>query len=162
MPVRSLRRLRRDPAFGKAAVDDRVLDVLDRDRRIGDAQHAGAFARGRAGAAGELGEVVRLVQPVERVLPAALVNEVVPLGNEVVDRAARFALAERHAAIHAAGALRAQVQLGRRGEDFQEIFARSSGSRYGTACRSNSLKPVGLPMAAFNESDATESIERHQ
>ncbi len=28
-----LGRLRRDPAFGEAAVDDRVLDVLDRDRR---------------------------------------------------------------------------------------------------------------------------------
>ena len=116
------RRLRRDPAFGEAAVDDRVLDVLDRHRRIGDAQHARAFARGRAGAAGELGKVVRLVQPIERVLPAALVDQVVPLGNEIVDRAARFALAKRHAAIHAARTLRAQVQLGRRGEDFQEIL----------------------------------------
>ena len=116
------RRLRRDPTFGKAAVDDRVLDVLDRDRRIGDAQHARAFARGRAGAAGELGEVVRLVQPIERVFPAALIDEVVPLGNEVVDRAAGFALAERHAAVHAASALRAQLHVGRRGEDFQEIL----------------------------------------
>ena len=55
--------------------------------RIGDAEHAGAFARRRAGAAGELREIVRLVQAIERILPAAVVDEVVPLGNQVVDRA---------------------------------------------------------------------------
>ena len=53
------RRLRRDPALVEGALDDRVLDALDRDRVAVDAEHAGAFARRRAEPAGELGEVVR-------------------------------------------------------------------------------------------------------
>ena len=44
-----------------------------------DAEHARAFARRRADAAGELREVVRLVQPLERFLPQAAVDEIVPL-----------------------------------------------------------------------------------
>jgi hypothetical protein len=55
--------------------------------------------------AGELREVVGLVQPVQGFAPAALVDEVVPLRNQVVDRATVVRLAERHATIHAAGAL---------------------------------------------------------
>ena len=81
---------RHDPAFLEALVDDRSFDVLDRDRRLVDAEHARAFARRGADAAGELGEVVRLVQAVERLLPQAAVDEVVPLRDEVVDRAARW------------------------------------------------------------------------
>ena len=90
--------------------------------RLVDAEHAGPFARRGAGAAGELGEVVRLVQPIERVLPAALIDEVVPLGNQIVDRAAGRALAERHTAIHAAGTLRAQLRVDRLGEDLEKIL----------------------------------------
>ena len=113
LPLRDAGGVRLDPAFGEAAVDDRVLDVLDRDRRVGDAEHAGALARRRAGAARELGEVVGLVQPIERVAPAALIDQVVPLGDQVVDRAAVVRLAKRHAAVHAARALVAQMVLGR-------------------------------------------------
>src|SRR5207247_296530 len=67
-------------------------------------------------AAGELGEVVRLVQPFVRLPPEPAVDEVVPLRNEVVDRAARrhafderAGVAEWHSAVHAAGALLGQV-----------------------------------------------------
>ena len=82
------RRLGHDPAFLEALIDDGALDGLDRDRRLVDAEDARAFARRRADAAGELGEVVGLVQPFERFLPQAAIDEVVPLGDEVVDRAA--------------------------------------------------------------------------
>ena len=51
-------------------------------------------------------------------LPQAAIDQVVPLGDEVVDRAARghaveqrAGVAERHAAIHAAGALLAELLL---------------------------------------------------
>jgi hypothetical protein len=115
------RRLGLDPPFGKAAVDDRVLDVLDRDGRIGNAQDARPFARGGAGAAGEFREVVRLVQPIQRVAPAAVIDQVVPLRDQVVDRAAGGALAERHAAIHAAGSLPLEMLLRRMREDLFEI-----------------------------------------
>ena len=118
LPVRTLGGSRHHPALLPALFDDRVLDVLDRDRRVVDAEHAGAFARRGTDAAGELGEVVGLVQPLERLAPEAAVDQVVPLGDQVVDRAARghaadqlAGVAEGHAAIHAAGALVAELLL---------------------------------------------------
>ena len=106
------RRFGRDPAFLEAPIDDGALDGLDRDRRLVDAEDARTLARRRTNAAGKLREVVGLVQPFQRVLPVASVNEVVPLGDEVVDGAAgghaldqRPGVAERHAAVHATGAL---------------------------------------------------------
>src|SRR5690606_6964573 len=89
-------------------VDDRDLDVLDRHRGLVDAQHAGRLARGRADAAGELREVVRRMQAVDRLVPVLAPREVVPLGDEVPKRAAL--VAERDAAVHAAGGL--TVELG--------------------------------------------------
>ena len=77
-----------DPAFVERAIDDRDLDGLDRDRIVVDAEHARAFARRGAEAAGELGKVVRRVQPIDRGLPAIAVDEVVPVGNQVAERAA--------------------------------------------------------------------------
>ena len=61
-------RFGRRPSLLPAAVDDGALDVLDRDRRRVDAEHARAFARRGADAAGELGKVVGLVQALERLL----------------------------------------------------------------------------------------------
>ena len=68
-----------------------------------DVERARRLARRRADAAGELGEVVGRVQDLERVLPVLPVHQVVEVRNDVVDRAA--AVAERHAAVHAARAL---------------------------------------------------------
>ncbi len=107
-----------DPAFLPAAVDDGAFDVLDGDRRRVDAQHAGAFARRGADAAGELGEIIGLVQAFQRLVPEAAIDQVVPFGDQVVDRAAGGHAAEQgagvakgNAAIHAAGALLAQLGL---------------------------------------------------
>ena len=82
-----------------------ALDVLDGHGRLVDAEDAGAFAGGGADAAGELGEVVGLVQTVECFSELAFVDQVVPLGDEVVDGAAGLGLAEGDAAVHAACAL---------------------------------------------------------
>jgi hypothetical protein len=47
-----------DPAFLPGAVDDRELDLLDRDRvAFADLEHAGGLARCRAEATGELGKL---------------------------------------------------------------------------------------------------------
>ena len=113
----ALRRgLRHDPAFLEALVDDRRFDVLDRHRRLDDAQRTRAFARRRADAAGKFREVVGLVQPVQRLLPVAAIDQIVPFRDQVVDRAARrhpadqrAGVAERNAAIHAARALLLQL-----------------------------------------------------
>ena len=100
-------------AAGVAVFDDGVLVFPHGHRRPGGhAAGAGGFAQGRAYAAGEFRESVGGHQALQRQLPPSLVHQVVPFGNQVVQRAAaghpadhHTALAERHAAVHAAGAL---------------------------------------------------------
>ena len=75
--------------------------------RLVDPEHARRLARRRAQAAGELGEVVGGVQAVDRVLPVVAVDEVVPVGDQVAERAA--VVAERDAAVHAAPGLTLQL-----------------------------------------------------
>ena len=105
LPVRTVGGTRRDPALVPGPVDDLDLDLLDRDRVLVDAEHARRLARRRAEPAGELGEVVGGVQPLDRVAPVVAVDEVVPVGDQVAERAA--VVAERDAAVHAAPGLRA-------------------------------------------------------
>ena len=98
------RRPRHDPALVERAVDDRDLDLLDRHRvALADLQHAGGLARRRAQLAGELREVVGGVQLVDRRAPAVAVDQVVPVRDQVAERAA--VVAERNAAFHTARAL---------------------------------------------------------
>ncbi|EGF33460.1 hypothetical protein IMCC9480_3932 [Oxalobacteraceae bacterium IMCC9480] len=97
------RRLRYDPAVFPTLVDDEMLDRLDADGVTVDAQGAGALARCRANAAGELGEVIGRVQGLERFAITTAIHHVIPVRNDVVDRAA--GIAERNTAIHAARAL---------------------------------------------------------
>jgi hypothetical protein len=99
--------LRLDPALVPGPVDDLPLDLLDRDRRLLQVQHAGALARRRAELPGELREVVRRVQPLDGIVPVVAPGEVVPLGDEVGHRAR--VVAERDAAVHAAGRLLAHL-----------------------------------------------------
>ena len=125
-------------------IDDVLLDQLDGDRLFVDAQHAGFFARGRADPAGEFGEVVGLEQHVQGVFPAVLVNQVIPLGDDVAQRAA--VVAERDAAVHAACALGAELVLGELVVDLLPVEdAQLDGRRLGSS-RAISLNPVGLPM----------------
>src|ERR1700761_1930373 len=101
---------RRDPALGPRPLGDRQLDLLNGDRFVVDRQHACRLARRRADEPGELREVVGGVQLLDRVAPLVAVDEGVPVRDEVAQRAAL--MAERDAAVHAAGALAAQL-LGR-------------------------------------------------
>jgi hypothetical protein len=64
----------------------------------------------------KVGEVVGFVQAIQSLMPEAAIDEVVPFRDEVVNGAAgghaaeeNAGVAERHAAIHAAGALLAQL-----------------------------------------------------
>ena len=97
------RDLRRDPALVPGALDDLVLDPLNGHRVVVDAEHARRLARGRAQAPGELREVVGGVEPLHGLRPVVAVHKVVPLRNEVAERAA--VVAEGDAAVHAAGTL---------------------------------------------------------
>ena len=71
LPVLRVDDDRRDQPSSHAAVDDLDLDLLDRDRRLVDAEHARGFARRRAQPAGELGEVVGRVQALDRRVPTS-------------------------------------------------------------------------------------------
>ena len=114
------RRLGDDPALVPRAIDDRELDLLDRDGvALLDLEHACRFARCRAEAAGELREVVRAVQLVDRLAEAVAVDEVVPVGDQVSERAA--VVAKRNAALHAAGALMLQLDERQRADELAVV-----------------------------------------
>ena len=84
-------------------LDDRDLDVFDRHRFAVDRDHARRLTRGRAEPSGEFGEVVGRMQAVDRVVPVVTPHQIVPLGDQVAQRAA--VEAERDAAVHAASGL---------------------------------------------------------
>ena len=113
------RELRRDPALLKAAVGDRRLDRLDRHRLLDQVQRAGRLAGRRADAAGDLRKIVGGVEVLQRAAPVAAVDEVVPVGDLVVDRAA--GVTERDAAIHAAGGLLLRRLLAERDHELAEM-----------------------------------------
>ena len=129
-PVSRERRPGHDPALVPGAVDDRVLDLLDRDRvALADLEHAGGLARRRAQPAGELREVVRRVQLADRVVPAAAVDEVVPVRDQVPQRAAVVAERARRTPCSARPARRARRRVRRtRNSSKGRSRTRSTGS----------------------------------
>ena len=110
------RRLRLDPAVLEGAVDDRAFDRLDGDRVVVDVERAGRLARRRADAAGEFREIVGRVQVARGLFPVAAIDEVVPVRDLVVDRAAGVTIG--NAAIHAARGLLARFLLRQREDEF--------------------------------------------
>src|SRR6185503_20137583 len=82
---------RTHPALVPGTVDDRQLDLLDRDRVSVDRQNPGRLARGRAQPAGELREVFRRMQALDGGTPVVVGYELVPLPNQIAERAARMA-----------------------------------------------------------------------
>ena len=101
-----------DPAFVPSLVNDGAFYVMDRDGRSADAEDAGTFARRRADTTGEVGEIVGLMEAVERFLPQAAIHQIVPFRDQVIDGTTRShaaderaGVAEGNAAVHAAGAL---------------------------------------------------------
>ena len=123
-------RLGLDPALFVAAVGDGLLDELNGDGVVVDGESAGDLAGGGADAAGELGEVVGGEQTVERLLPTTAVDEVVPVGDEIAERAAL--VAEGDAAVHAAG----RPALGR---------ARAATPGRARGSRRRALRPAAWP-----------------
>jgi hypothetical protein len=68
-----------------------------------DRHHAGRLARGGTEPSGELGKVVGCVQPFECDAPLVVIDEVVPLRNQVAQRTG--VVTERDAAVHASAGL---------------------------------------------------------
>ena len=121
------RRLGLEP-LGDGPVGDRAFDRFDGDRVLIDVERARRFARRRADAAGHFRKVVGRVQIARGLVPVAGVDEVVPVRDLVVDRAARRAGRERagalaigHAAIHAARRLDAVFVVLERQYEFAPV-----------------------------------------
>ncbi len=113
----------RDGAVGYGA-----LDRFDRNGILVDVERARGFARRRADAAGHFREIIGGVEVARRLVPVAVVDEVVPVRDLVVDRTARRAgryrpgaLAIGHAAIHAARGLGDVVLLRQRQHEFAPV-----------------------------------------
>src|SRR6266852_946909 len=111
LPGADFGRLGPDPAFEKPALHDVFFDLLDRDRRLVNPQHARRLARRWTNPPGELREVGSRVQLAHRFFPASVVHEVVPIRNQVVDGTS--CLAKRNAAVHAARALGSKILFGK-------------------------------------------------
>src|SRR5579864_9771235 len=92
-------RLGPNPTLPEREVDDALLNMLDGYRGLINAEYAGGLARGGAYAAGEFRKIVGRVQNADGFTPAPAIYQVVPVGNNIVQRTA--GVAERHAAIHA-------------------------------------------------------------
>jgi hypothetical protein len=112
-----------------SAVDDRAFDGFDGDRVVVDVERAGGFARRGADAPGKFRKVVGRMQVARGFLPVALIDEIVEVGDLVVDRAAGRARLNRagavaigNAAIHAARGLVARFLLRQGNDEFLEML----------------------------------------
>mmetsp|Transcript_12007 Transcript_12007/g.27727 ORF Transcript_12007/g.27727 Transcript_12007/m.27727 type:complete len:627 (+) Transcript_12007:1625-3505(+) len=90
-----------DPSFLETAVDDGILNVLDRHWRSDQSGDTGALAGSWANPASELREVVGGQEAVKSGLPLLLEDKLVPFRHQVVDWAARMSLTEGGSAVHA-------------------------------------------------------------
>ncbi len=115
-----------DPAVRPGAIDDRALDGFDCHRTIVNVQRASGFARCRTNAAGELRKIIRRMKIARSLLPIGVIDEVVPIRDLIVDRAA--AVAKRNPAIHAACRLILGRFLGKRDHEFL-VMTNPVGSR---------------------------------
>jgi len=95
--------LRLNPSLGPSSIDDLDLNLLDGYGVLIDANNTSGFTRGRTQSPGELGKVVGCVKSINGVSPAIVENEIVPIGNQISERAA--VIAERDSAIHASACL---------------------------------------------------------
>ena len=97
------RRQRLNPILLEGLINNGHLHLLDGHCGLVDAQHTRGFTGRRAKPAGPLRKVIGGMQALRRFLSFIPPGEVIPLGDEVSQRAAL--VAERHPTIHAASGL---------------------------------------------------------
>src|SRR5690606_29990814 len=102
---------------------------LDAYRVVIDVESTGRLAWSGADASGELREVVGRVQHTERGPPVLAIDQIVPVGNDIVDWAA--VAAEGNAAIHATRALHLGLFVGQRRDELLPVLKALSRSLVG-------------------------------
>ena len=133
-----------NPPLGKASIDDGILDVLYRYRRVDNSQHTCSFARCRAGPSRKLGKIIGLMQSVQGFTPTAAIHQVVPFGDQIINGTTCFGLAKGHAAIHATCSLVLEVQCGGFREDLIEVIQADEGIAIGNGLALILQKTGGL------------------
>ena len=96
------------PSSNAFSMMDTSMDLIVTGSSLMPSTHEPSHGAGTQ-TAGELREIVRRVQPLDRRLPAIAVDEIVPVGNQIAQRASL--MAERDAAVHAPRALLPQLLL---------------------------------------------------
>src|ERR1043166_5390383 len=103
------RRLWNNPCFLEPAIHNGAFDTLNRHWIVVDSQHTRPFARRRTDSPCELWKVISLMKQFQRLTPVACVNQVIPIGNEIVKRTTGSRtiqncsrMTERYATIHTA------------------------------------------------------------
>ncbi len=134
LPVRWLGGSGTTHSLSQPLFNDRAFDIFNRDRRIVDPQHAGAFAGSGTNAPGEFGEVVGFVQAIEGLFPQAAIDQIVKFGNQIVDGTTAghaadqgAGVAKGNAAVHAACALGPEFVLGHVLVDFVPVLDAIAG-----------------------------------
>ena len=82
-------------------VDYGTFDTFYSDGLFIDTENTGTFAGSRTDTARELGEVVCQEKAIECIFPLIFEYEVIPLWDDIGNRATRIRLTERNAAVHA-------------------------------------------------------------
>src|SRR6202041_3587427 len=85
------RRLRLNPAFRETTIDDLLFYKLDRYGIVIDPEYTRRLARGRTDPSRELGKIVGRMKLPQRLVPAAPPHQIVPVGDQVIDRTAGMA-----------------------------------------------------------------------
>src|SRR5690606_6517006 len=110
-----------DEAGRPGAVAQRLLDVLDRDRNVLEIERARFLAGRGTDAPRPFREIIGGMQVPDRLVPVALVDEVVPVRNLVVDRTTGRPVTIGHPAIHAARGLLGDLRLRHRQHELAKM-----------------------------------------
>ena len=113
-------RLGHNPAFGPSFVNNCMLDGFDPNGIIIDVQCASRFARRGTNTPGKFWKIVSRVKHIQSTTPILAKYEVVPVGDDVVNRAA--VITKRYAAIHAARRLFAGLLIREMQNEFTPMF----------------------------------------
>ena len=139
----------------KGTFHNRALDLFDGYSRLADSENAGGLTRRRTNQPGKFGEVVGGVQRANRIPPAAPIHHIIPIRNEIVQRAS--GMTKRDAAIHTTSTLYLQPVFGQgliNGEEVLDAlldrppFRRLPGEFDKTGDLTH-LRPALLPAPCF-------------
>ena len=100
-------RLGRYPPFGPGFVDNCVLNGFDSNSVIVNVQRTSGFTRSRTNSPGELRKIIGRVQYINRPTPVLVINQIVPVGDDVVDGAP--VVTKGDATVHATSGLFARL-----------------------------------------------------